>query len=210
MQNLIIIGAGGFGRECMVYAQEQGTYPIKGFLDSRTDVLQSHRSGFEIIGNPNTYVPEADDVFFCAVGNPADRKHYASLIYEKGGIFINIHHPKCDISQYADIGMGNLCALYVSVSPDAHIGKFVCLNSYVSVGHDVQIGDYCHINGHSSIAGGAKIGTGVTIHPGCVILPNTKIGDNVIVGAGSIVLGHIPPDITIRGNPATKFTFTDK
>ena len=46
-QRLIIIGAGGFGREVMVYAEDCGTFNLKGFLDSRSHILD----GFKLTGH---------------------------------------------------------------------------------------------------------------------------------------------------------------
>lgn len=58
---------------------------IGGFLDSRTNILDSYGVDTPIIGDPMNYLPQPDDVFVCAMGNPYDRHRYALPILKKAG-----------------------------------------------------------------------------------------------------------------------------
>lgn len=94
MERVLIIGASGWGRE--VLEQMRGDaghgkdWLIGGFLDSRADILDSYGVDTPIIGDPMNYLPQPDDVFVCAMGNPYDRHRYALPILEKGGRFIPV------------------------------------------------------------------------------------------------------------------------
>ena len=207
-QSLVIIGAGGFGREVLVYAADCGIFNLKGFLDSRSHILDGYdRGSLGIIGDPFTYEPEAGDVFVCALGNPAQRRKYAQPILDRGGVFVTIQHPKSAMTIYSTLGQGCILAPHVGISCDVRIGNFVALNEYAIVGHDARIGDWCQINGHVTIAGGAEIGPLVTIHPNSVVLAGARIGEGVTVGAGSVVAGRIPAGVTVMGNPARRFSY---
>jgi sugar O-acyltransferase (sialic acid O-acetyltransferase NeuD family) len=232
MKDLLIIGAGGFGREVFGFARdnpEHGVnFRVKGFLDSRTRVLDEfprmaghvegltgpgtemqlrYRRDVEIVGDPLTYDPKPNDVFVCAIGDPAEKRKYASSIVEKGGEFINLIHHLCAVSVYMKIGHGCIIAPYASVSVDTIIGNFVAINGYAGIGHDVRIGDWVEIDGHCLIAGGASIGAHSKVHAGAIVLPRTQIGEGVTVGAGSVVMGRVPDGITVFGNPAKRFSW---
>jgi sugar O-acyltransferase (sialic acid O-acetyltransferase NeuD family) len=206
-ERLVIIGAGGFGREVMVYAEDCASFNLKGFLDSRTHLLDGYSRSIGIIGDPMTYEPEEDDIFICAQGDPAARRTYALPILARGGKFASIRHPKSAMSAYSKLGRGCVLAPHVGISCDVVIGDFVCFNDYAIVGHDARVGDWCQINGHVTIAGGAEIGPLVTIHPNSVVLAGARIGEGVTVGAGSVVAGRIPAGVTVMGNPARRFDF---
>lgn len=88
MKHLVIIGARGFGREVYHSAIDSigyGTeFDIKGYLDDKSDALSQYEGYPAIIGSVETYQPQADDVFICALGDVKWKKHYAQIIEEKG------------------------------------------------------------------------------------------------------------------------------
>lgn len=227
MKNLIIIGAGGFGREVLGLARDtpahQVDWQVKGFLDSRPGILdgfakqpeelkgpvwyspetrEKYRRDLPILGDPLSYVPQAGDVFVTALGAPADKRKYSAAILAKGGEFVSIIHPRASVSAFVSLGRGCIVGPFASISPDVTIGDFVAINSYSGIAHDVTVGSWCEIDGHCLIAGRANIGEGVKIHPGAVITPGISIGDEAVVGAGSVVVRNIAAGTTVFGNPA--------
>ena len=232
MKQLLIIGAGGFGREVLMMAIDNPAnglqWQIKGFLDSRKDILKAfvpraeslpdameytqekrdrYRRDYPIIGDPITHVPATDEVFLCALGAPADRRKYAEPILAKGGEFIRLVHPLGAISTFASVGRGSIVGPYASLSPDSRVGKFVTISSYTALAHDVVIADWTEIGAHCLIAGGVSIGEGVRVNPGTVLTPGVRIGDGAVVAAGSVVFGDVPPGVTVLGNPARRFNW---
>lgn len=230
MKKLLIIGASGFGREVFIWARDNPDcgriWEIAGFLDTRTGLLDNmvrdanalpnaaafspevrafFNRDFNIVGDPMTYIPQPDDVFLCAVGEPRARRKYASPILEKGGQFITLIHPKAQVSVFVSVGQGSIVGPLASISPDVRIGDFVTINSYTAIAHDAQIGDWSAIDGHCLVAGRARIGEASQIHGGAIITPDARVGDRAVVGAGSVLFGRVPNDVTVLGNPARKF-----
>lgn len=206
---LLIIGAGGFGREVLSYIEDDNPiFNIKGFLDNRFDILKNTPRNAKIIGDPLSYIPNSDEIFVVALGDPQKRFEYTKNLREiYFANFIRITHPTSNISRHARVSHGSIIAPRVGISVDVEIGEFTNIQEYTVIGHDAKIGNWCQINSHCTIAGGAKIGNFVTIHPNCVITNRAVIGDNVTVAAGSVVVGKIPDGITVLGNPAKKFSF---
>ncbi|GKS77951.1 NeuD/PglB/VioB family sugar acetyltransferase [Acidovorax sp. SUPP950] len=209
-RNLLIVGAGGFGREVLTYIEDDNPlFRPKGFLDSRTSALNGMQRSIGIVGDPLTYVPEDGDVFMAALGDPMARHKYTEVLRSVHDVdFATVVHPQAHVTRHARLGRGCIIGPRVGISVDVQLGDFVCVQEYTVIGHDVRIGDWCQINSHCSIGGGAKIGNFVSIHPNCVITSGTVIGDHVKVGAGSVVYGRIPPNITIMGNPARRFSWS--
>ena len=148
MKKLIIIGAGGFGRE--IYwlfsgIKDHGTdLEMKGFLDNRKDILNGKSCSHSVLSSVEDYVIEEGDVFACGISNPKDKQTYCEMILQKGGQFVNIIHPTARISGGSGNcwGQGMVIADNVGISCDVQIGNFVTFNGSVTIGHDAKIGDF--------------------------------------------------------------------
>jgi sugar O-acyltransferase (sialic acid O-acetyltransferase NeuD family) len=230
MKKLLIVGAGGFGREVLTLALDNPKcrveWQIAGYLDSRRDILKGFASDFSqirdaaqasdevralyrrdypVLGDPLQHEPQPDEVFVCALGDPAHRLRYAQPLLDKGAVFISLVHPRAAVSAYSTIAPGCIIGPFAALSPDAHLDAFVTVNSYSAVSHDVRVGPWTEIGGHCLIAGGAVIGERVRIHPGSIVAANAQIGDGAVVAAGSVVFGKVPAATTVMGNPARRF-----
>lgn len=206
MKNLLIIGARGWGREVSLLAQHSlgyGTeFQIKGFLDDKTDALAGLIGYPPIIGSVEHYEPKEDDVFICALGDVRYKKHYAEIILNKGGEFINLIHEKAFVSRGVDMGFGCILGASVSLSCELFIGNFVTFGEGAIVGHDSRIGDYCHLSARCFLGGGVVLGEGVTMHPGSMVLPHKEVGNYATIGALSVVTKKVREGVTVYGNPA--------
>ena len=207
MMDVYIVGAGGCGRVAYGQMLDDAAcgrdWHIKGFLDERKQVLDGYGHELEIVGDPFTHVPRANDGFVCALGVPAERRKYAAPLLVRGARFINVI-TKVHRGRHVTFGQGCFIERQVGIGPDVNIGDFVMIHSLAILGHDIEVGAYSHISSFVFVGGGVTIGSDVTIHPHATILPGVKIGDGAIVGAGSVVIGNVPPGITVFGNPAKR------
>ena len=205
MQELLIIGGGGWGREVLEQAKSdpdyQSKWKIKGFLDNRINLHKGININLPIIGDPLTYQPESDELYLCAIGNPVDRKKYIQPLLSKKAKFITLR-SQAYLSSRNHIDQGSIICHRVQLSPDVYIGRFVNIHSNTIVSHDAKIGNYSQVGAMVFIGGNVEIGNLVTIHPHSTILPNLKIGDGATIGAGSVVIKDVPSGTTVFGNPA--------
>lgn len=207
MKKVWIIGAGGWGREAAVLAKEQpacGTaWMLQGFLDSRPHMLNGlDNQGLAIHCDPLAHIPQTDELFICALGDPQARQRYAQALLQQGATFLRIVPFGTPIPASAHIGDGCIFSRDVRLSTDVHIGAFTNIHSFAVLGHDVRTGDYCQIGALAFLGGGVQLGNKVTIHPNATVLPGVRIGDGACVGAGSVVLKNVPAGATVFGNPA--------
>lgn len=211
MKRLLVVGAGGLGREAMDVARilESGAgWRIAGFLDSRKDVLEGKSAGYPLVGSPDTYQPGDDELFVCAVGDPSARRSYIEALERRGAAFAQLLHPESDISPSARIGRGVVALKYARVGPDARVGEFTCIGYASGVAHDVILGRFCQISGHCSVNGRARLEDEVSLGAHAVVLPDVVVGRGATVGAGSVAVRNVPPGCTVFGMPATVLSAT--
>lgn len=206
MKHLIIIGARGYGRGTYDIARSMVTYQkefdIKGFLDSKSDALDGYENYPPILGAVETYEIQPDDVFVCALGDVKWKKHYASIILNKGGEFMNVIHPSVFFGGNVKIGKGCIIAYQSQIDCDVKIGDFVNIQCNVVVGHDSEVGSWSMLDCFTFMGGFSSIGESVTMHTRATLIPKLHVGDNAMINAGSIVIRNVKEGTTVMGNPA--------
>ena len=208
MRELIIVGAGGLGRELLGYIESDNPiFKFKGFLDDRPHILDKTPRHPGIIGTPDTFVPGSNQVYFAAIGDPHARFKYTQHLRNLDVDFGHMVHPMAHINVGSTIGRGTIIGPRTGISVDVSIGEFTYIQEYTVIGHDAVIGDWCHINSHCTLSGNCRIGNFVKIGPNCVILNGAVIEDHVTVAPGSVVYGRIKSGMTVLGNPARRFVF---
>ena len=205
MSNLIIIGAGAFGREILSVAGERilsNELSFKGFLDDDPDALKAVEATHPVLGGCAEYIPDKDDRFVCAIGNPMDKLRVCDSLLTKGAIFTNIRHSSAFIAHDAALGIGLIAFPNTYIATQAIISDFVTLNVATSIGHDVQVGRGCTLSSHCDVTGFVCLEQGVFMGSHATILPNKKIGAFSIIGAGSVVMRNVTSKHTVFGIPA--------
>lgn len=211
-KRLLIIGARGFGRECvdMLRAEFNGFsehYELAGFLDGEANVLDGYNGYPPIVSSVDDYAICKDDCFLCALGSGEWRRFYAEKILSKGGRFETFVHPTAIVRMSARIGHGVIIGPFTSVSSCVSVGDFSVIHGGCILGHDVRLGDYGTLESQVFCGGGVCVETMATVHTRATLIPKVRIGEGAVVGAGSVVLRHVPPRTTVFGNPAKRVSF---
>lgn len=210
MKNLIIIGAGGCGREVLQIAKDvnkaEPTWNIKGFLDDRSDALDNLRCDVTVIGSTDSYIPQSDDQFVCCIGNSAVRKMIIEKMEAKGAEFVSVIHPMALVADSALLGKSVILYPFSIVSDNAEIGDGCIINMHSTVAHDSKLGEYCTISAHCDVTGMCTVGARVFMGSGARMVPSSKIGDDVFICAGSTVMSRLKSGVKVIGVPAKKIT----
>ena len=213
MKHLIIVGARGWGRE--VYAAalktkeyKNGEYEIKGFLDSKENALEGLKGDYPpILGAPETYEIQPDDVFFIAMGEPKWRKYYAEIMEKKGAKFLSIICNNCNIVSTAKIGDGSFVAGWAFVSDNVQLGKHTIVHVFCNLGHDSKVGDFSTIEAYAFLGGYSEMGQESVMHVRSTLIAHKKIGNNVHVGSSSVVVRNVKDGQHMFGNPAERIDY---
>lgn len=206
MKRVLIVGAGGFGRELLSYCSEHPAngreWQVGGFIDDNEGALERWNYVQPVVASVASYVPSEDDLLICAIGNPALKRRICGELLAKGATFGSFIHPRAVVGLNVKIGIGVVLCPNVTLTCDIEVGDFVAFNCSSSVGHDSVVGAYTTINGACEITGGVHLGEEVFFGARAVVIPGLSIGDHAVIGAGSVVIQNVKAGETVFGNPA--------
>lgn len=211
MKKLVLLGAGGFGREVAASIlpfmnQREPSYELIGFIDDGVQYKEGDMiDGYPWLGGQEWILDHKDDVCCtCTIGSAKTKAEIQRKLTEEGVRFATLIGYGVYIAPYSVIGPGSVLYGWTQVSVNCKIGAGVVLNDSVRIGHDVTIGDYTSIMPGTGISGGCVIGKEVDIGGHAYIVPGRKIGDGARIAAGSIVFTNVKAGTTVLGNPAKR------
>lgn len=204
MKKCLIVGAGGCGVEVLSWALQmrQNIWQVAGFLDVNPGALNSRNVEYEVLGNPDTWAPNENEVYISGIGDPSARMKVCDGLVSRGATFISVIHPSAITATNVTIGEGCVISPNVVISVNARLGRFVLVNIAATIGHDSITGDGSTISCHCDVMGHVSIGRECFLGSHAAILQGKKVGDRSIVGAGSSVVRNVPPGSTVMGVPA--------
>lgn len=213
MNRLLIIGAGGFGREVLQWARDvprdQRDWEVGGFLDASPGALDGFGVNLPIIGDPTSYWPGPEDRFVCALGDPATKLRLARGLKARSATFAMLVHPSARIPPGNRVGEGCIFCPSSGVTTNVTVGDFVTFNTVSGAGHDAVIGDGCTFSSHVDVHGRVELGEGVFLGSHASVLPGMKVGDYAKIGAGAVVVRNVKARTSVFGNPARQIAGFD-
>ncbi len=210
MRNLIIIGAGGLGKEAAWTALAMNRdfsgldrWHLLGFADDDTSLLQHRVFDVPVLGTPEKIAVEDGPLWFhCAIGDNQLRRSLAERCLRLHWRPATLIHPSVIKARDVIMGEGVYIGAGSIINPDARIGEFVLINQRVAIGHDAVLEDWSQINPGAQINGQCRVGLGAMIGSNASMHPGVTVGAHAIVGSNSQVLRNVPPNTTVNGVPA--------
>jgi sugar O-acyltransferase (sialic acid O-acetyltransferase NeuD family) len=207
-ENLILVGAGAFGRELVNWSYDvaaaTGGAPITGFLDNDAHALDKFGYDLEYRGTIEAYQPREGDRLVMAIGDPLVKKRIAGELLAKGAQFASLVHPRAVVARNAVLGAGVVVCPNAVISANATVGAFVAVNALSGVGHDVVLGDYTTLSSHVDLTGWVRVGEACFFGSGARVLPKVSVGEGARIGAGAVVMRNVAPGATMFAAPAKK------
>ena len=204
MKDIIIVGAGGFGREAYYLIKTINAvstrWKIKGFINDIPVDLKSKKIDVPIIGTIKDWQPSENEVFVMGISSPVGKAKVAGILKQRGASFETLIHPKAEINETVEMGEGCVIGGRSIIGDCVVLGDFVHIAGS-SIGQDRQIGDFSTTTAFTNVATG-NIGKRVFVASHAVILKD--VGDDAFVAAGSIVMSKIRAGMRVMGCPARK------
>lgn len=212
MKDIIIIGAGGFGREVAWLIEDinnlEPTWNIVGFVDDKKEIQGTIINGYPVVGDIDWLKDQEVDVVN-AIGDSIIKKKVMSRLNESKNTYPVLIHPNVIISRLVNIGEGSIICAGNIITVNISIGKHVIVNLDCTIGHDAIIGDYSTLLPSVNISGYVNLEQCVNIGTGSAIIQGVTIGQNTIVGAGAVVVKDLPANCTAVGSPAKPIKFNN-
>lgn len=210
MKNLVIIGAGGQGRETAQLVKDinkqRKTWDLLGYLDDNTQLTGKKFNGYPVLGSINTLKRhEFRNAFVtCAIGDSKIRKKVLELIEDQVDNlrYATLIHPTAVVGDETIIEQGTIVCANSVITTNVKIGRHVIVNYGSTIGHDTEIKDFVTVLPGSNVSGNVKLLEAVDIGSGVTIIPQIEIGAYSIVGAGAVVTKNLPGYCTAVGIPA--------
>ena len=208
MQDIIIVGASGFGRELLEVIgninRKEPTWNVLGFIDDDLNALEPFEIPYKVLGTIRDWQPTNREWYALAIAAPRTKEKLVPALKAKGARFATILDPTATIGARSRIGEGVVMFGQAGISVDVTVGDFVFFNTLGGIGHDTVIGDYCTfapkvcISGHTTFGRCVNVGALASTHPG------VEIGDYATIGMNSAVFRKVKAGTTVVGVPAVK------
>jgi sugar O-acyltransferase (sialic acid O-acetyltransferase NeuD family) len=212
MKDIVIIGAGGFGREVKIIIdainKKTSTYNFLGYYD---DTIEKGTlvNNFPILGSVNELNNLNTEICVAlGIGNPIAKSTIINNLNNKLLHFPTLIHPSVIVSD-DDVLIDDGCIICAGtiITCNIKIRRFVTLNLMCTVGHDTIIDDFASFMPSVNISGEVHIHEKVYVGTGAKIINKLSIGNETIVGAGAVVSKSLPDYCTAVGIPAKPIKF---
>ena len=196
MQKIIIVGAGGFGREVAWVIdrinQRQEYYQVRGFCDDDPSKEND-------LSDTSLFLGAVDQVingdlkcgFICAIGNNKLRRSLTDKFISVGFTPCSIIDPSAVIAHDAKVGGGSFVGINSVISVRSQVGTGCIVNHNVSVGHDVTVPDYAQLCPGVSVSGECRIGEGALLGSNSCTIPCKAMGDWSVLGVGGVLISDL-------------------
>lgn len=208
---LVIIGAGGFGRETFGLVRDLNSiasaYELLGFFDDQLrDVSLLDRLGTTHLGPTEALRDLGREVrFVVGIGNGGVRRRLGEQVVAWGFEPATLVHPTALIGPDVKLGPGCVVSAGAQITTNVRIGRFVHVDRGTQVGHDCVLGDYVTLNPMVTVSGAVTLGAEVNAGTSSTILPGVRIAERVVIGAAAAVVRDVDePGAVVVGVPARK------
>lgn len=203
-KRIIIVGAGGFGREVLHWAG--AAWPaeaskIAGFLSNDPHKLEGYDKVVPILGSPDDFNRRPGDGLVLAIGIPVVRRQVTESLLARGCEFLTLIHPTAIVAPTAQIAAGAVICPYAIISDAARVGSFAVLNYHSSLGHDASVGDFAVLSPYATLGGGAVIQDDVFLGLHASVGPGKQVGAGSKVSANACALEDTPCHSLVFGVP---------
>lgn len=191
MKEIVIIGAGGIGREVAYFIEEineiSPTWNIIGFIDENIEIHNKDLNGYKVLGGLNALTElNVKPYVVVAIANCTVKKKIVERLEGKFD-FATIIYPTVKVSKYIEIGKGSIIYPGVILTVNTKIGNHVLLSGNCGIGHDTVIGDYSSVLWGSNFSGYDNVGESCFIGVGTKVIQGINISDGNRISAGMTV-----------------------
>lgn len=209
---LVVVGAGGFGRETLDVVEAinrsspSPAFEVLGVLDSSPSDANLERlaaRGIAFLGGEDAWLKSGNRAgYLIGVGSPGARRKIDAKFSLAGLVAATVVHPTAILGSQVTTSEGVIICSGVQVSTNVRLGRHVHLNPNSTIGHDSVLADFVSVNPAAAVSGDVLVNSGVLVGAASVILQGLTVGENAVVGAGACVTKNTSANSVVKGVPA--------
>jgi sugar O-acyltransferase (sialic acid O-acetyltransferase NeuD family) len=212
---LVLIGAGGFGREtaetvrAINVDQEarvgEPAWELLGFLDDDPVLRRTSVLGAPVLGGIDELAGLHDARVVVCTGHPGNFTSKRSIVQRLGlasARYATLVHPAAALSPSCRLGPGTVVLAGVVATTNVEIGAHVGVMPQAVLTHDDLLDDFVTVAAGVRLAGAVHVQEGAYLGAGCLIREHCTIGPWALVGMGAVVTRDIPGREVWAGAPA--------
>lgn len=195
MKDILIIGAGGIGRETAWIIEEinevKPTWNLLGYIDENSEIHGKELNGYKVLGGLEVLEKlEEKPYVVVAIANCSVKKSIVTKLGEKYN-FATIIYPTVKVSKFIQIGQGTIMYPGVILTVNTKIGNHVLISGNCTIGHDTVIGDYSSVLWGSNFSGYDTVGESCFIGVGTKVIQGINISKENKISAGITVIEDV-------------------
>lgn len=215
-RQLIIIGAGGFGRETAELVDTVNvvhpSWDLLGFLDDDPRLAGRQVDGLRVLGPIAAIRDYGNALITVSVGHPGNffsRKRIVEALDLPPERFATLVHPTASVPLSARIGAGTVLLAGVVLTTRVIVGRHVVVMPGAVLTHDDVVDDFATLGAGVRLAGRVHIGQGAYLGAGALVRENVTIGPWALIGMGAAVLHNVSQAEVWVGVPAHRSRVLD-
>jgi sugar O-acyltransferase (sialic acid O-acetyltransferase NeuD family) len=216
-KDLLILGAGGFGRETAQAVHDinraGAVWRLLGFLDDDPARHGATIDGTQILGGRDQIRRRPDAaVVVCTVrpGDDASRMRIVGELNLPAERYASILHPTAVVSPSSSIGPGSVLLANVVLTASVRVGAHVAVMPHVTLTHDDVIDDFATLASGVRLGGGVRVQRAAYVGAGALVREHCTIGAFSLIGMGAVVIRDVPERQVWAGVPACYLRPTDR
>jgi sugar O-acyltransferase (sialic acid O-acetyltransferase NeuD family) len=206
---LVVVGAGGFGRETAEAVRAVnaagGRWQLAGYLDDDPDRHGNVIDGLPVLGGTAELAGMPDVSVVVCTGRPGNYRSRPAIVGRLGlpaDRYATIIHPTASVSGTSRVGPGSVLLAHTVLTAAVTVGCHVAVMPHVTLTHDDVVGDFGTLASGVCLGGGVHVGPGAYIGAGALVREQRSIGAGALVGMGAVVTRDVPPGEVWAGLPA--------
>ncbi len=158
-RNLLILGAGQYGRVVREIAKDMNYFDKISFLDDNSSLAIGKLTDYNFFEDSYSYA-------FVAIGNPDIRIKWLNLLEETNYTIPVLIHPKAYVSPSAKIMEGSIVEPMAVVHTECTIKRGCFISAGAVINHASKCLEGCHIDCNATVFGYSVVPAGTKVNSG--------------------------------------------
>lgn len=207
MEPVLIVAAGGLGREVAAVLARVSRWDLIGFLDDGPDRVGTRLCGKSVLGDLSAVREHPDASILVCAGKGQARRAIVARLSEFGVTddrYATLIAPDVHLPASCSVGAGSIVLSGSVLTADVLVGAHAVLMPGVVLTHDNHVGDFATLCARVTLGGNVTVGEAAYLGMGALVRERVEVAAESVLGMGAVLLRDLPYGETWVGTPARR------